>query len=207
MNKIIPVVAICTLAVFTTLVLNGCGGSQQASPKVAELNKQYLSTFLSLHNQFCEKKYPSSESLKSVLAKSTSLRLAQDYEGVYEVMVGDISFAISPEDDGCTTDVMIQKEGGPLFSFEDINKALLEKGYIETSDPVSRKDRGTDQTELTVIQKKYISPNGEVTTLDYPLEKKDKYYMTLFAEKFTDAKRERKQRALQSLKMASISSR
>ena len=204
MSKIIPIVAICTIAVVTTLVLNSCGGEQPLAQKKAELNKKHLSTFLALHNQFCEKKYPSSESLRNVLAKSSSLRLAKDYEGVYEVFVGDISFAISPEDDGCTTDVMIQKEGNQLFSFDDINQALLKNGYIETSDPVSRKDRGTDQTELTVIEKKYISPNGEVTTLDFPLEKKDKYYMTLFAEKFSDAKREKKYKALQSLKMASV---
>ena len=61
---------------------------------------------------------------------------------------------------------------------------------------------GTDQSELTIIEKKYISPEGELTTLDYPLEKKDKYYMTLFAEKFTQAKRENKEQVLKSLRMA-----
>lgn len=199
-NKVFPIVALCAIAIITTIILNGCGNKS----KVVVSNKQHLSTFLSLHNQYCEKKYPSSESLKNVLAHSSQLKLAEEYDGVYEIMVSNVSFAISPEDDGCTTDVMIQREGDPLFSFEDINKALLENGYIETSEPVSRIDRGTDQSELTVIEKKYISPNGEVTTLDFPLEKKNKYYMTLFAEKFTEAKRERKEKALRSLKMASL---
>lgn len=199
MNKVIPIVTLFAIAIITTVLLNGCG-SKQASK--VESDKTHLITFLSLHNQFCEQKYSSSESLKSILADSEALSLAKDYEGVYEVLVGDISFAVSPEDDGCTTDVMIQREGNQLFTFEDINQALMKSGYIETSDPVSRKDRGTDQSELTVIEKKYISPNGEVTTLDFPLEKKDKYYMTLFAEKFTDVKRENKEKAKQSLKMA-----
>lgn len=201
MNKVIPVVALFAIAVITTVLLNGCGSKQVLK---VESDSTHLVTFLSLHNQFCEKKYSSSESLKNILAESKGLSLAKDYEGVYEVLVGDISFAISPEDDGCTTDVMIQRDGSQLFTFEDINKALIKSGYIETSDPVSRKDRGTDQSELTVIEKKYISPNGEVTTLDFPLEKKDKYYMTLFAEKFTDVKREKKEKAQQSLKMASL---
>jgi len=203
MTKVIPIVALFAIAIVTTLLLNGCGGNQVAK---LDLNsdKNHLNTFLSLHNQFCEKKYPSPDSLKSILAESSTLKPAEDYDGVYEVLVEDVSYAISPEDDGCTTDVMIQRENTQLFSFEDINKALLEHGYIETSDPVSRKDRGTDQTELTVIEKKYISPSGEVTTLDFPLEKKDKYYMTLFAEKFSEAVKKKKERALKSLKMASL---
>ena len=203
MNKVISVVALCAAAIITTLVLSGCGDKAVAStPKPIQ---KHLSAFLSLHNQFCEKKYSSSDSLKNELAKSPNLKLAKNFEGVYEIMVGDISFAVSPEEDGCTTDVMIQKGEKQLFTFEDINKALIDNGYVETGDPISRKDRGTDQTELTVIEKKYISPSGEVTTLDFPLEKKDKYYMTLFAEKFTEAKREIKEKALRSLKMASIS--
>jgi len=201
MNKLISIVALFTVAIITTVLLNGCGSKQVSN---VESDKRHLITFLSLHSQFCEQKYSSSESLKDVLADSETLSLAKDYEGVYEVLVGDISFAVSPEDDGCTTDVMVQREGNQLFSFEDINQALIQSGYIETSDPVSRKDRGTDQSELTVIEKKYISPNGEVTTLDFPLEKKDKYYMTLFAEKFTDLKRENQEKAKQSLKMASL---
>lgn len=204
MNKFIPIVALCTAAVVTTLVLNGCGDKPATSAAVEKPVQKHLSTFLSLHNQFCEKKYTSSDSLKVELAKSPKLSLAKNFEGVYEVVVGKISFAVSPEEDGCTTDVMVQDGEKQLFSFEDINKALIDSGYVETGDAVSRKDRGTDQTELTVIEKRYISPSGEITTLDFPLEKKDKYYMTLFAEKFTEAKREIKEKALKTLKMASL---
>ena len=203
MNKVIPVLALCTAAIVTTIVLNGCG-SKAAANKVSNADQKHLSTFLSLHTQYCEKKYPSSDLLKQELEKSPLLKPAKNFDGVYEVMVEKVSFAVSPEEDGCTTDVMIQDGNKQLFTFEEINQALLKHGYIETGDPVSRKDRGTDQSELTVIEKKYISPSGEVTILDFPLEKKDKYYMTLFAEKFTQAKREIKERVIRTLKMASL---
>ena len=116
----------------------------------------------------------------------------------------NISFAVSPEDDGCTTDVMIKDKGKLLFTFEDINSALLQQGYIETSEPESRTDLGIDQAKLTIIEKKYISPSGEVTILDFPLEKKDKYYMTLFAQKFVDEKHKSKEAFMKSLKMAAL---
>ena len=204
MNKLIPIVMLCTAAVVTTIVLQGCGTSEASVPQAQpKSEQQHLATFLSLHNQYCEKKYESSDKLVKTLAGSNELKLAKNFEGVYEVKVNQISYAVSPEEDGCTTDVMLEDHGKELFSFEEINKALLDKGYIETGEPVSRKDIGTDQSELTVIEKKYISPTGEVTTLDYPLEKKDKYYMTLFVEKFTEAKREIKEKIIKNLTMAS----
>jgi len=201
MKKALPVVVLFTAAVLTTMFLNGCGEKTVA---VNTPTQKHLSSFLSLHNQFCEKKYISSDSLKVELEQAPTLNLAKDFEGVYEVLISDVSFAVSPEEDGCTTDVMLQVDGKQLFTFEDINKALIASGYIETGEPVSLKDTGIDQSELTIIEKKYISPTGEVTTLDFPLEKKDKYYMTLFTEKFTEAKRESKEQVMKSLKMASL---
>ena len=205
MNKIIPIVALCTAAFITTIMLQGCGSKASASTHIeqAKSSQKYLSSFLDLHNKFCEKKYTSSDNLKETLKGSSALKPAKNFEGVYEVLINNISFAVSPEEDGCTTDVMVMSNEKELFSFEQINAALLSLGYIETGNAVSRKDIGTDQTELMVIKKTYISPNGEVTTLDFPLEKKDKYYMTLFAEKFTEAKKKIEEDLIKNLRMAS----
>jgi hypothetical protein len=201
MKKALPIVALCAAAILTTLLLNGCGDKVVEAPAPT---KEHLASFLSLHNQFCEQKYTSSDSLKTELEKAPTLKLAKDFNGVYEVLISNISFAVSPEEDGCTTDVMLQSGSKQLFTFEDINKALLGNGYIETGESVSRKDIGTDESELTILEKKYISPTGELTTLDFPLEKMDKYYMTLFAEKFTQANKESKEEVLKSLRMASL---
>lgn len=202
MNKVLPLVALASAAIITTLVLGGCSDKTQA--KTAQGNQKHLDTFLSLHNQFCEKKFESRDSLKSALESDTNFKLAKGFEGVYETNVENISFAVSPEDDGCTTDVMVKNgDSDPLFLFEDINQALIGKGYKDTGKQTSRQDIGTDQSELTIIEKTYISPNGEITTLDFPLEKMDKYYMTLFAEKFKEAKQEVKEKSANSLKMAS----
>lgn len=191
---------LCSAAIITTIVLSGCEKTVAADAK-----KPHLTTFLNLHNQFCEKKYEDQDMLTKTLDVSPELSLAKDFKGVYEVHKHGISFAVSPEEDGCTTDVMIQTpEKKELFTFEDINKALIDLGYVETGEPVSRKDIGTDQTELTIIEKKYVSPKGEITVLDFPLEKKDKYYMTLFAEKFTEAKQQNKEKIMATLTMAGL---
>lgn len=209
MNKINPrrtfYSSIFITTIFTSLLLSGCGAKQEEKVAKTQIKSEYLTTFLSLHNEFCERKYKSSDLLKQTLKKASELKLADNFEGVYEVTVGDVSFAVSPEDDGCTTDVMVKdKKNQLLFTFEDINEALLKQGYIETGEPESRKDLGIDQSELTIIEKKYISPSGEVTVLDYPLVKQDKYYMTLFAEKFLDERHRSKEAFMKSLRMASL---
>lgn len=212
--------ALVLAAILTSALISGCGSDTNAAvvdsiaindakenvtTVAKETPSEYLTSFLSLHHKFCEKKYASSFSLMQTLQTASSLKLADNFEGVYEVTINNISFAVSPEEDGCTTDVMLIGDDELLFTFEDINEALIKKGYIETGDPVSRKDLGIDQSELTVIEKKYISPAGEVTVLNFPLEKKDKYYMTLFVEKFLGEKNKNKVKLFQSLRMASLS--
>lgn len=203
MNKALPLLALATAAIITTVILSGCNDTQNTQAKSAPV---HLDTFLTLHSQFCEKQFTSRDMLKNALEKDENFSAAKGFEGVFETHVNNISFAVSPEDDGCTTDVMVKNDSDslPLFLFEDINQALLAKGYKETGKQTSRQDIGTDQSELTIIEKTYISPNGEITTLDFPLEKMDKYYMTLFAEKFKEAKQDVIDKSVNSLKMASV---
>ena len=190
MRILFPSALLISTAIITSLLLNGCGS--ETSAKLETSKAKYLSSFLELHTDYCEKKFDNEDSLKSALSEDKRFTLADGFDGVYETHINKISFAVSPETDGCTTDVMIKNRiaGGIMFDFEDINKALISKGYKDTGKRVERKDVGTDQSEVTIIEKTYLSPKGEVTTLDFPLDKQDKYYMTLFAEKFSKAKKE-----------------
>jgi hypothetical protein len=201
MNILIPSSLLISTAIITSLFLNGCGS--ETSEKLEMSKSEYLSSFLKLHTDYCEKKFDNQDSLKSALSEDNRFTLAQGFDGVYETHINKVSFAVSPEADGCTTDVMIKNRvaGGVMFNFDDINKALLAKGYKDTGKMSKRKDIGTDQSEVTIIEKTYLSPKGEVTTLDFPLDKQDKYYMTLFAEKFSKSEKELKPG--KSLKMAS----
>ncbi len=202
MRILFPSVLLISTAIVTSLLLNGCGS--ETSEKLEMSKSEYLSTFLDLHTDYCEKKFENEDSLKTALSADKRFKLAEGFDGVYETHINKISFAVSPETDGCTTDVMIKNRiaGGVMFNFEDINKALISKGYKDTGKMAKRKDVGTDQSEVTIIEKTYLSPKGEITTLDYPLDKQDKYYMTLFAEKFSKINKSR-EKLDPSLKVAS----
>lgn len=188
----------------TTLMLYGCGADEtnsnadiaqastvQSKPKAVASTSptpvtNSLSVFLSLHKQYCESDMRSREALITALEQDKRFEPATGFVGVFETKVDGISYAVSPEVDGCTTDVMVKNEvtGQVLFSYAEMNKALTSKGYQVVGNETTRKDVGSDRREVTILEKTFISPRGEVTNLDYPADRPDKYYMTLFAKKF-----------------------
>ena len=194
-GSLLPVVA---LLAATTFSLYGCSSDDKqsqaisktaasAAPSVAPTKS--LSVFLSLHQQYCESDMNSREALIKALQADERFKPASGFVGVFETKVNGISYAVSPEIDGCTTDVMVKNEktGQLLFSYADMNKALTKKGYQVVGNETTRKDVGSDRKEVTILEKTYISPRGETTNLDYPADRPDKYFMTLFAKKFTKA--------------------
>lgn len=154
----------------------------QAKPRSAK----GLSMFMKLHSEFCEKTFTSRESLVSTLDSDSRFQPAKGFIGVYETKVDGISYAVSPEVDGCTTDVLVKNRntGEVLFSYDQMNQALQKVGYQEIGKESVRKDMGTDQQEVTILEKTFLSPAGEQTNLDFPSNGLDRYYMTLFVKKF-----------------------
>lgn len=188
-GSLLPVVTLLA----ATLSLYGCGADDQpqAKTKATQDQASSLSVFLSLHKQFCESDVDSRESLIAALEVDKRFKPADGFVGVFETKVNGISYAVSPEIDGCTTDVMVKnaKTGKLLFSYADMNKALSKKGYQVVGNETTRKDVGSDRKEVTILEKTFISPKGETTNLDYPSDRPDKYFMTLFAKKFTKAEK------------------
>jgi len=186
------VLSMLAVMALTTINLSGCNGqddSQQAksvSSSSKPISDNQLTNFLSLHKQYCEQGFNSREALVSALEADTRFQPAVGFNGVYETRIKGVSFAISPEVDGCTTDVLVQSKqtGEVLFSYEQMNNALMKRGYKVLGDETSRKDLGADQLEVTILEKTFVSPAGETTNLDYPADRLDQYYMTLFAKKF-----------------------
>jgi hypothetical protein len=187
-----PTLATLAILAMTTMLLTGCGDDENqadavgsSTEKVAKSGNE-LGTFLSLHKQYCESSYKTRESLISALESDQRFKPANGFSGVYEARLNGVSYAVSPEVDGCTTDVLVQNAstGQLLFSYEQINSALVKSGYSIISKETTRKDVGKDQQEVTILERTFVSPSNEVTNLDYPADRKDQYYMTLFAKKF-----------------------
>ncbi len=169
-------------SVMVALFLQGCGDS----PANTASTNESLSTFLTLHDKYCGAEYTSAEHLTSVLQENPEFQESESYDGIFEKDVASISYAVSPEEGGCTTDLKIRttSKSKAFFGFEDINNALLTKGYRTKGEKEIRTELGLDNRELKVVEQKYESKDSTISTLVFPLENEDQYYMTLFVEKF-----------------------
>ncbi len=167
-----------------TILLQGCGVGADNDVGVAQ-NKP-LATFLSLHTQYCDAEYSSADELVSALRQAPGFSVSENYDGIFEKSVENLSYAISPEEGGCTTDLKLRtsSKSKPYFDFEDINAALLSQGYHLKGEKKIRTEIGLNNQELKVIEQHYVTNKNNISVLVFPLEHEDQYYMTLFVEKF-----------------------
>lgn len=154
----------------------------QVITKVSNSNEgDILEIFLEHYSNFCEQNL-TKEALIERLKKDPYFEIAEGFEGVYASKKNGI--AVSPEENGCTVDVKLKKVKNDLllFTFEDIKKKLLDKGYLLSSE-TTRKERDEEQVEISVIELKYITKKGMEVELTFPLENEQKYYMTLYIKR------------------------
>ncbi len=178
---------ILPLILATSLLVQGCGESSTLGGQAKAGTTTSLGTFLSVHDKFCAAEFTTVEQLSSALDSDPGFTLSSNHEGIYEKSVANVSYAVSPEESGCTTDLKIRTAASPrpFFGFEEINTALLKKGYKPSGEKEIRTELGLDNKELKVAQQKYVSDNDKtISTLVFPLEREDQYYMTFYVEKF-----------------------
>jgi Zn-dependent protease with chaperone function len=174
----------------------GLGGTPQAvdcppvtrrtGPGCSGGENEYLATFLDVHGWHCEQDYADRAALARALAQDARLRASTAYDGVFETDRHGVSYAVIPEDAGCTTDVLLQPADREtaLFSLNEINAGLLECGYRDTGRETESTAEGLDGTTVPVTDIEYLSPAGERVVLTYPLEHPASFYLTLTVEKF-----------------------
>lgn len=171
------------LALTISFSLTAFSAPTRAEPSTTN---EYLAKFLEVHGWFCENRYIKLDNLKNDLKNDNRMSPSKEYEGVYEVMLNGASYAVTPEDDGCTTDVLLKKSGSanPIITLDEIDTKLVSAGYKRNSERKKYYAPGLDGEELKVTDVEYITTNNERAVLSYPLEKTDNYYMTLWVEKF-----------------------
>lgn len=180
MKDLMLVILIAVTA--TVAVISNAGNESEEQVKIPKM----LYTFIGIHEEFCEKDYDSSSALKDALKNSPSLEPLARYIGVYELKVDDISFAISSEKKGCTTDVLPNnpKTGEVYFSLSQLTEVLESAGYSDIGGKDSQQRKAVNGEEVTVTLRYFVSPTGEPMELAYPENGKGSYYTTLYSIKW-----------------------
>jgi hypothetical protein len=176
-NVVLRTIA-CLLALFAV----GCANASNLTERESNA---YLSTFIDIHSWYCEKSHSDVYALRKKLMTDPRFVLSAKYEDVYETVIDGISYAITPEEDSCTTDVMLHKNGkrDTLIALKEIDLLLISRGYKKIEEKVLY-EKGLNGKEVKITDIEYSTPNEERAVLSYPLEHPENFYMTLWVKKF-----------------------
>jgi len=138
----------------------------------------YSEFFLSLVKEQCLQHISALDTLKSRLEKNESFRPVSDVEGSFEIHYRDVSFAITPEVDLCTVDVMLKNEYHDiLFSKNHIDGLLMSLSASSAASFMQDEDMGSNGNEVKVLRKSYKMTDGINLKLVYPVTGLDEFYM------------------------------
>ena len=165
------------------------GGTPQVSPctrvpgtsQDSGSNNDYLASFPDVHGWHYAQPCPDRASLARAPGQDARLTASTEYGDVFEIMVHGVSYAVSPEDYGCTTDVLLQPDGEAetIFTLNEINARLLKPGYRNTGQDGVLSEEGLDGSTVQVTDIGYLTDTGERAVLSWPLDKVDNFCMTL----------------------------
>jgi len=171
----IPVLLFCCIFLFA------CA----AKTVVKQSSEQkFLAAFLDVHSWHCEQSYKNPAELVAALQKDKRLKSSMEFQGVYEAILFETSFAVSVDDAGCTTDVLLKpsNQDRALFDFESLNALLLQRGYKAVGKVADKQETGPNALPINLRQAKYQLSSGENVYLTFPLDNQNSFYMTLLVQ-------------------------
>lgn len=178
MNKTLPAILLFLVMPFGALAETQQG--LELAPQA--MRQKHLDHFMDVYRQFCYERH-SRETVKSLLLASGGFRPAEDFEGVFEEMFDGLSYAVTPDPEFCTVDVMLSyEEKRLLFSQQDIETAVgALPGNYRVVERTRETHEGPDGEQVRVEVSEFLrtGSDGNRILLVYPLSNQDVYYMTL----------------------------
>ena len=143
---------------------------------VTAMPKNHLNDFVNLFDQYCYSFKGKPNKTVSHLEKMGH-ELNPDYDA-YEILIGGIDYAITPQHNDCTTDVLLRHGEGTLFTFDQIDKMLTQKFNLTLVSSRSFQDVALNNKNTQIQQRDYRDVAGMDYRLLYPSDNQDSYYMT-----------------------------
>jgi len=147
---------------------------------VSAIPNNYLNDFVSLFDKYCYSFKGSPNKTVSYLEKR-GYKINPDFDA-YEIFIDGIDYAITPQIDDCTTDVLLSHDEGPLFTFEQIDRILTQKFNLTLVSSRSFQDIALNNKDTKIQQRDYSDGAGHGYRLLYPSDNQDSYYMTFTIE-------------------------
>ncbi|MGB1311518.1 MAG: hypothetical protein ACPG47_09915 [Leucothrix sp.] len=148
-------------------------------PAVAATDK-HLNDFVSLFDQYC---YAFKDKPNQTSYNLDSLGYTRNPQyDAYEILIDGIDYAITPQPNDCTTDVLVDSKKGKLFTLDQIENSLTDQFSLTLVSSRSFQDVALNNQDTEILQRDYRDGAGHNYRLLYPSDNQDNYYMTFTIE-------------------------
>lgn len=155
----------------TALLLISCNVSAALGSQAAD--------FINIFNQYCYAFKDRSASSAERYLESTGKFRNPQFEDAYEIFVGNIDYAVTPQHHDCTTDVLVKRSNGRLlFSHSQILSLLTKTFGLKELQRRTFQDVALNNRNTKIQQIDFTSSTGHAFRLLYPLSNQESYYMT-----------------------------
>jgi hypothetical protein len=177
MNKTLLVVLI-SLIFQRSLCAETLYGLELAS---APMREKHLDHLMKLFHEFCLGKKSQQVATQNII-NSDRFRPAKDFEGTYEEYFKGLSYAVTPDQDSCTVDVLLQYQPGILLlSLNEIQIAITQLTNFSHAQSLRKAEIGDNSESIQTIESHYLKngTNANKIVLTYPTSYQDIFYMTI----------------------------
>jgi len=152
---------------------------------VSAIPNNHVNDFVKLFDQYCYSFKDKPTATRSYLEKMGHT-LNPDYDA-YEILIDGVDYAITPQTDDCTTDVLIRQSKGVLFSLDQIDRLLIQRFKLTPVSSRSFQDVALNNQNTMIQQRDYRDNIGHGYRLLYPSDNQGSYYMTFTIEWLDDS--------------------
>jgi hypothetical protein len=144
---------------------------------VSATPKSHVSDFVSIFKQYCFSFKDNPKGATNFL-ESRGLRRNPEFQDAYEIVIGDVDYAVTPQVMDCTADVLIKSRTRKLFSRTEISNRLKSIFGLSEVGTQYFQDIALNNKDTKIQQTDYTGRGGYKYRLLYPMNNQDSYYMT-----------------------------
>ncbi|RVU86268.1 hypothetical protein EOL70_02115 [Leucothrix sargassi] len=137
----------------------------------------HLQNFTNIFDRYCYA-FKGDHSSSGVLLEKDGHNRNPTFQDAYEILIGSIDYAVTPQQYDCTTDVLVKHKGQLLFTHDALNKHLVKAFNLIEVSTSSFEDVALNNQNTLIRQTDYKGPAGNNYRLLFPLDNQASYYMT-----------------------------
>ena len=158
-----------------TLAL-GIGTFPPTSIGANELELRHTKIFSDVVQNYCMKYRLAPEQIDEELKKE-GFKASTEFEGTFIKYIDGVDYAVTPDNDFCTTDVLLKPSSSTLFELSQIESTLThELGLTKTKSSIDY-ELSSEDKRTKVVKQNYTDEQGNKYSLVFPLENEAEYYM------------------------------